>query len=76
MKKEANHPQKIDDAALNQATGGFAVDIEGVNAGYFRSKRKERKSSQGRLETGRRLEAGRGLISGQPEPADDSGADW
>lgn len=40
MKKEANHPQKIDDAALNQATGGFAVDIEGVNAGYFRSKGK------------------------------------
>ena len=40
MKKNANHPQRIDDAALDQATGGFAVEIEGVQAGYFRSEGK------------------------------------
>lgn len=37
MKKNTNRPQKIDDATLDQATGGFTVDVEGVNAGYFRS---------------------------------------
>lgn len=30
-------PQQIDDTALDQASGGFTVDIEGVNAGYFKA---------------------------------------